>query len=331
MQTVAEFTPSGTHSSRDLPLREFGSGYYTFSFAAMGTGCQVDFSAGRRSLATEFCDEVIRWVTGFEQQFSRFIPGSLVSRINAAAGRDWVEADAEAESLFALCDWFHWATRGIFDPSMLPLIRLWDYHRPHPEPPSESAIRAARELVGWTRVQRRPGAIFLPSEAMSIDLGGIGKEYAVDRVVEMAVDRGLATVHVNFGHDLRVRGEPPQKGAWRIGLEDPNDPRRCWTGLAVQEGAVTTSGDYMRFFTAQGRHYGHILDPRSGCPVTNGCRAATVVAPTCTQAGILSTTAFILGPEEGLKLIASQPQAEGCLWREGTVHQTGGFDAYVVR
>ena len=110
---------------------------------------------------------------------------------------------------------------------------------------------------------------------------------------------------VDFGQDLRVHGLPPDKPAWHIGLDDPKQPGKCWASLAVKDKAVATSGDYLRHFTHGGRRYGHIIDPRSGYPVDNGCLAATVVASTCTIAGILSTTAFILGAEEGLRLIES--------------------------
>jgi thiamine biosynthesis lipoprotein len=147
----------------------------------------------------------------------------------------------------------------------------------------------------------------------------------------MALGRGIRNVVVNFGHDLRVHGEPPEGGPWRIGLEDPNDPGRCWGGVAVRDRAVTTSGDYLRHFTAGGVRYGHILDPRTGHPVNNGCRAVSVIAPTCTEAGILSTTAFILGAREGLEFLDGYYQAEGCIWHQDQRIETRRFDEYLIR
>ncbi len=127
---------------------------------------------------------------------------------------------------------------------------------------------------------------------------------------------------------MRVHGEPPERGAWHIGLEDPKQPGHCWTGVAVTNHAVATSGDYVRNFTLQGRRYGHIIDPRTGYPVDNGMLSVSVIAPNCTFAGIFSTAAFILGPKEGLELISLCPGTEGCVTTETTQQQTRGFHAY---
>jgi FAD:protein FMN transferase len=166
---------------------------------------------------------------------------------------------------------------------------------------------------------------------MGIDLGGIGKEYAVDRVFQMARARGLQDLLVDFGRDVRVGGQPPEGGPWRVGLENPLEPGRCWCGVGVTEAAVTTSGDYCRSFTtADGRVMGHILDPRTGYPVSNGCRSVSVIAQTCTQAGILSTSAFILGREAGLDLIEGHFGSAGCIWHEGRAYGSRRFHEYVL-
>lgn len=315
---------------RDMPLLEGPGGFYRLDFQAMGTVCKIDFALPSRARAEDFKIQVLEWLDGFENQFSRFRPGSLVSRINQAAGREWVEIDDEAASLFALCDWFHWVTRGIFDPTSLPLLQLWDYHAANPVIPSDDQIQQALDHIGWKKLQRDGTRVFLPEPGMGLDVGGIGKEYAVDRVIEIAAAHGIASCLVDFGHDLRVRGEPPEKGPWRIGLEDPRDPNRCWGGVTVRDRAVTSSGDYFRHFEIDGRRYGHILDPRTGRPVANGCRAVAVVAPTCTEAGILSTTAFILGPREGRDFLELQYQAAGCLWDETRCIQTRRFHEYLI-
>jgi FAD:protein FMN transferase len=326
MAVIAEIRAPG----QDIPLQEGPGGFYRLEFQAMGTVCKIDFGHPARARAGDFRTRVLAWLDGFEGKFSRFRPDSLVSQINRAAGREWVEIDEEAASLFALCDWFHWITRGIFDPTGLPLLQLWDYHVPRPALPSGEQIHQALALLGWKKFQRNGNRVFLPEPGMGLDLGGIGKEYAVDRVIELAAAQGIADCIVDFGHDLRVRGEPPEKGPWRIGLEDPADPARCWGGVAVRDRAVTSSGDYFRHFEIGGRRYGHILDPRTGQPVANGCRSATVVAPTCTEAGILSTTAFILGPRDGLEFLEHQYQAAGCLWDENRCLQTRRFHEYLI-
>jgi thiamine biosynthesis lipoprotein len=304
--------------------------FYKLSFQAMNTICRVHFRTSKPSLARDVQQEVLQWVAWFEARYSRFIPDSLIGLINSAAGKHWVDVDPETDALFNLCQEMIFFTRGVFDPTALPLIRLWNWKANPPVIPDTSAIQAAQELVGWRKVQRRPGAIFLPREGMSLDLGGIGKEYAVDRVLTLVMQRGIESVLVDFGADVRVHGEPPERGAWHIGLEDPKNPGHVWIGVAVTNHAVATSGDYLRHFLHQGRRYGHILDPRSGYPVNNGILSVSVIAPHCTVAGILSTSVFVLGSKEGMDLISLCPGAEGCITTETTRFQTKGFYAYAT-
>ncbi len=305
-------------------------GFDRLVFDAMGTHCQVLFRAPSVKARNEFRRAAQAWVEDFEAKYSRFRPASIISKINAMAGRGWVETDAELESILKLCDWFTWRTGGVFDASMLPIARLWSYHAENPVVPEQDEITRALALTGWGKVQRRAGGIFLPEAGMGLDLGGIGKEYAVDRVFEMSRQWVIEDICVDFGRDLRVRGAPPEGGEWRVGLEDPLDLQRCWGGVSVRDRAVATSGGYVRLFVAEGRTFTHILDPRTGWPVDNGCQSVTVIAPTCTEAGILSTTAFVLGREAGLPLIEQAPHTEGAMWSRGQLFQTRGLGRYVI-
>jgi thiamine biosynthesis lipoprotein len=305
-------------------------GFHKLTFQAMNTLCRVNFSTGNPGLARDFQEEVLQWVAWFEASYSRFIDDSLIGRINLAAGLHWVEVDPETDALFNLCQEMIFFTRGVFDPTSLPLIRLWNWKAKPPVVPDGEAIKRAQELVGWRKVQRRPGGIFLPQKGMCLDLGGIGKEYAVDRVLMLALQRGINDVLVDFGADVRVHGQPPEKGAWHIGLEDPKNPGHVWVGVAVTNHAVATSGDYLRHFVHEGRRYGHILDPRNGYPVNNGVLSVSIIAPHCTFAGILSTSVCVLGPKEGADLIALCPGVEGCINTESSRYQTKGFYAYTT-
>jgi len=313
------------------PPRSARSAYADIRFDAMSTPCHIAFRARSHSQAEQFECEARAWLVEFERQFSRFTSGSLVSRINQAAGTsDWIELDEEAQTLFRLCDWFTWKTGGVFDAASLPVVDLWDYRKPRAVPPTDSEAKQALSLCGWSKVERRPDAVRLPAKGMSIDFGGIGKEYAVDRVFEMARRRAIDDILVNFGNDLRVHGSPPEGGPWRVGLERPDDPGRCWGALAARDCAVTTAGDYLRHATVSGRRYGHILDPRSGRPVNNGVNAVSVVASTCTEAGVLATSVFILGGDEGLRFLDVLPEAEGCIVSDGQSRMTRRFHAYLI-
>ena len=301
------------------------------SFFAMGTSCEVQYAAPDNGRPVpDFETAAVRWVQQFEAKYSRFQPTSLVSRINAAAGVAWVEVDAEMEMLFSLCDSFHVMTHGILDPTALPLIKLWNWKAAQPVIPGADQIEAARRLTGWKKVQRAPGRVLLPEQGMALDFGGFGKEYAVDIVADIAVRHGITNVLVDFGHDLRALGAPPGRPAWHIGLEDPNRPGQTAGSMAISGKGVASSGDYVRSFTVDGRRYGHIIDPRTGWPVAHGCAQATVVADSCLQAGVLSTTAFVLGLEEGIRFIRAFPGAEGIVSDGVRRAQTTGFFHYEV-
>jgi thiamine biosynthesis lipoprotein len=306
-------------------------GLHRLTFPALGTTCEVQYVApGNGAPAVDFELAAVDWVLAFEAKYSRFRPASLLSRINAAAGRSWVEVDEETDELFGLCDSLYIMTEGVLDPTALPLISLWNWKVENPMLPGPADVAAARRLTGWRKVQRSPGRVFLPEAGMALDFGGFGKEYAVDIVAQMAAMYGITNVLVDFGHDLRAIGAPPGRPAWHIGLEDPHHPGHTAGSIAVNDKGVASSGDYVRCFRINGRRFGHIIDPRTGWPVANGCIQATVLARSCLQAGILSTTAFVLGQTQGLAFIREFPGAEGIIIGESGRAQTPGFFNYAV-
>lgn len=306
-------------------------GAQELTFHALGTRCRISFGAAHPAQARELTRLALVWIAKFEARYSRFLPDSLISRINAGAGGAPVAIDEATEQLFGLCDQIHFLTRGAFDPATLPLLQIWNWKAPQPTLPSDAAIQAALELSGWRKVERQPGQIGLPKAGMGLDLGGIGKEFAVDQVAELLAANGAHGILVDFGADVRVIGQPLDgRPGWHIGLDDPRQPGRCWCGLGLREGGVATSGDYVRRFEINGRRYGHILDLRTGRPVDNGARGVSVLAPNCTFAGMLSTAAFVLGPEEGLRLIESQYGAEGAILTDQGTYTSRRFYAHVV-
>lgn len=307
-----------------------GGGLRRHRWQALGTNCELQFACDDQRQAEAFQAAAVSWVAQFEAKYSRFRPDSVISQINAAAGRSWVRIDPETEQMLDICGSLYQMTQGILDATALPVMKLWNYRAENPRIPSDSEIVAARELVGWTKVQRRPGQVYLPREGMALDLGGWGKEYAVDAVAEVARAHRIASVLVDFGHDLRAIGTPPGKPGWHIGLEDPRKPGTYRGSIAVRERGIASSGDYLRSFILNGRRYGHIIDPRVGRPVSNGSLQVTVIAPSCLQAGVLSTSAFILGAAQGIALIQQTPGVEALILTETARHQTRSFFQYVV-
>jgi FAD:protein FMN transferase len=304
----------------------------TARWRALGTDCSLQYTCADDRTAEAFVRAVQTWVETFEARYSRFRLTSLVSQINAAAGGRWIDIDEEMERFLDLCGTLHNLSRGLLDVTALPLIRLWNYQSATPRVPAESEIAAARALTGWPRVERAPGRVRLPQAGMALDFGGWGKEYAVDMAASIARAHGLATAMIDFGHDLYALGSAPGKPAWHVGLEDPaQTDGTCWSSLAIKDRGVASSGDYRRGYIINGVRYGHIIDPRTGRPVAHGSRQVNIVAPTCLQAGVLATTAFILPPAEAVRFISESADSEGCILTPDAQHQTPGFHQYVVR
>lgn len=307
------------------------AGVRSLGFKALGTNCMIKFRIEDERRALGFAAAALDWIGKFEAKFSRFRPDSLVSRINAAAGKDWVETDVDMEEMLDIADGLFTRTNGILDPTMLPLLRVWDWKMVHERLPHKDDVKAALSLTGWHKVRRKPGAILLPQAGMGLDFGGFGKEFAVDSLVKIARLHGIKDALVDLGRDIFAIGGNGTHPFWHVGIEDGMRPGQCWGGLAVSEKAVSASGDYARFFTHDGKRYGHILDPRTGWPVHNGVRAVTVVADSCLEAGIYSTAVFVLGEREGLHLSSLARGVEVCIQTEQGIGGSRDFGRWLVK
>lgn len=318
--------PSKTHSAKPD-----ARGVRRVEFRALGTSCAIQFRHPDDKTALVFLADALGWLSRFEAKFSRFRADSVISTINAAAGREWVQVDAETSHLLDVAADLHRVTEGILDPTMLPLLQLWDWKTVHTQLPDQAAIQAALALVGFAKLERKPGQVFLPQPGMGLDFGGFGKEFAVDQLVAIARRHGIQDALIDLGRDLFGMGGNGLHPFWHVGLEDGRNPGSCWGGLAVTNYAVAASGDYARRFEHQGIRYGHILDPRTGWPVANGMRAVTVIAPTCLQAGIFSTALFVLGTKAGLRFAAAARNLDACLQSDSGIEATPNFIRHQVQ
>lgn len=271
-------------------------GIYGVAFRAMGSRCEVRIAAAdevsARRLATYAIDEVRR----IEHKYSRYLRDSVVSRINASAGRYEIECDKETAALLAYADTLFAASAGRFDITSGVLRKAWDFRSG--ALPQQQALQDLLPLVGWQQVERDKATVFLPRAGMELDFGGFGKEYAADRAAETLAERGVEHAYVNLGGDMRFLGSRPDGRPWDIGIQDPRDMAATVASIPVSRGALATSGDYERFIEVGGRRYCHVLDPRSGMPVSHW-RSVSVVAPLAITAGSCTTIAMLL-EEDGI-------------------------------
>jgi FAD:protein FMN transferase len=298
---------------------------YTARFTLMGGEAEIKFVDHRgREVATALLREAVAEARRIETKFSRYRPTSVVSEINDAAGGPPVAVDDETESLVRAALDLAILTEGHFDPTVGILRRVWDFRSA--TVPSEASVRALLPRVDASAVVLRCGTVRLAHEDMEIDLGGVGKEYAADRVAELLRTRGVESALVNLLGDVRTVGRRGDRRPWVIGVQDPRDRSRFrFTLRAKADCGIATSGDYERGFEADGIRYHHLLDATTGYPA-RGMASATVVAPTAFEAGRLATAAFLLGPERGLRLLESSASVEGALITEaGDLLGTSGL------
>ena len=169
-----------------LTQETLSQGLFRQSFKAMGTPCEISYRCESAKEASEFREQSFAWIRKFEKRYSRYLPDSLISQINRAAGTGQsIEIEEEDERLFKLCDTLHFFTRGLFDPTTLPLAQLWNFKAEKPRIPEDVEIKMALTKIDWKKVVRENRRVSLPEPGMGLDFGGFGKEYAVDRVVEM--------------------------------------------------------------------------------------------------------------------------------------------------
>ena len=314
-----------THSTAEMSIEPDERNVRTIEFRALGSSCKIQFIKSDEKTALKFLAEALSWLETFEKKYSRFIPESEVSKINTAAGIEWVKVDHHMEHILDLIDNLHGMTEGILDPTMLPLMKVWDWKTVHTRLPDSKAIDTALMLTGWGKVQRKPGAIFLPEKGMGIDFGGFGKEFAVDHVTRIAYQNGISDALIDLGQDLFAIGGNGVHPFWHVGIQDGRHKDKYLGGLAVSGYAVSSSGDYERGFEHDGVRYGHILDPRTGWPVSNGMFSVTALGPSCLQAGVLSTAVFVLGRKDGPAFASRGKDVEVCIQDDRGTEKTKGF------
>ncbi len=265
---------------------------YRHSFRAMASDHELLLFAADEASAHRAVGAAIADVARIEARFSRYRDDSVATTINRAAGGRPVAIDAETAALLRYADECHRLSGGLFDITSGVLRRVWDFRRTPPQVPDAATRAAVIALIGWGDVEWSEHAIRLPRAGMEIDFGGIGKEYAADRVATILAGHGIAHALVNLGGDVRALGPRPDGTPWRVGIRHPRRDGTAIASVDLASGALATSGDYERFFELDGRRYCHILNPRTGMPSAYW-QSVSVVAPLAVAAGSCATIAML--------------------------------------
>jgi thiamine biosynthesis lipoprotein len=247
---------------------------------------------------------------------SVFLPDSEISRVNASAGLGPAVVSEETFGILKMAHSISQLSGGAFDITIGPLVRLWSVTSQHPQVPPPEAIAESLQLVGYRhlKLEKERLTCFLPKKAQALDLGGIAKGYAADRAAAIYRECGVGSSLIDIGGNVNLIGGKPGGGLWVVGVQDPCGKRGDIIGtLRLTDTSVVTSGGYERGFSADGVWHHHIIDPRSGYPSQSDIASITVMATRSIVADALSTAAFVLGTERGVRLLEEFGQVEAIL------------------
>ena len=267
-----------------------------------------DRSVGDRAMRAGFAE-----IKRLEQVLSTWRPDSELSRVNTEAGRRPVEVSQETVELVIRSLDMANLTRGGFNIALGPAVDAWSVtERQHI--PDDRELQQLKPFVDWTRIQvnQVTQSIFLPREGMRIDIGGIGKGYAADRAVEEMKRAGAMGGVVALSGDIKTFGVLPEQNGFPVGIRHPRKEGELIAVIELKDEAVSTAGDYERFFEREGVRYHHILAPQTLQPA-RACQSVTIIAKEGVVADGLDTGVFVLGPVEGMALVESLPDVEAII------------------
>ena len=290
--------------SKALPLQ-----IHRLPFKAMGSACEVVLASHTQNEAESMAKLAIDEVLRIERKYSRYTTDSVIAKINQQAGRGALQCDDETWALFQFATQLFDKSDGLFDITSGVLRQAWDFK--NPEVPSSQKLEALLPLVGWEKVVLQDQSIALPLAGMEVDLGGFGKEYAADRAAQVLKEKGVTHGYVNLAGDMRFLGPKPSGEPWMIGIQDPRVRDQVVATLPITMGGLATSGDYERYFELNGQRYCHVLNPKTGMPVSYW-RSVSVTSPATVVSGCTTTMAML-------------KEADGLAFLQAT-----GFDFFAI-
>lgn len=282
---------------------------HPFSFAAMGTQCEILLYADTEDSARSIAETAAAEVGRLERKYSRYRDDGMVAAINAAAARGGtIEVDDETAELLHHAFASTRDSGGLFDITTGLLRTVWDFSSN--TLPRNDAILRLLPFIGMDKISWNPPVLEFALAGMEIDLGGIVKEYAADQAADFCALLGAVNGIVDLGGDVRVIGPHPDGSPWMIGIRHPRQDGALIATVPVYCGGLASSGDYERFFDLDGQRYCHLLNPVTGWPVS-GLMSVSVGADTCLGAGQASSIAMLKGREGPAWL---EQRKLDCIW-----------------
>ncbi len=304
---------------------------YQKSKALLDTFVTITVVADTEEIADRAIEAAFTRLERFGALINFFSPDSELAAINMNAGVTATRVSPETFDLIEKALFIAEKSGGAFDPTIGPVMRLWDFHEK--TMPRDAEIRKNLPLVNYrnVRTDRKETTVFLTRKGMLLDLGGIAKGYAADLAVETLKNRGIRSGIAAVAGDVRTFGQRADGKPWRIGIRNPrqrSEKDEIAATLPLSDKAISSAGDYERFFIKDGKRYHHIMNPATGYP-SEGTRSVSVVTGLGVIADGLDNAVFVLGPEKGVQLLQQLgrdfPVDAFILYDNGTEYTTAGL------
>lgn len=290
----------------------------------MGTDVTITVVAKNEAEGAVAIDAAMAEVRRFDGMMSLYKDDSEITRVNLAAGKHPVKVSPEMIDVVEAADRVSGLTNGAFDVTIGPLVVLWQMRLKEGKTPTDKEIARIKRLVNYKNIiiDKRKSTLFLKNQNMIMDLGGM-KGYIADRVKDLIKKHGTDNAIIALAGDIWVLGRREDGKPWRIGVQHPREPEKTLTVLDLSDKYISTSGDYERYKIVERKRYHHIIDPRTGNPST-GVISSTLIGEQGALIDPLSKAPFILGPEEGLRIVKKTGAEAIIVDEQGKVYMTDG-------
>jgi thiamine biosynthesis lipoprotein len=310
---LVAFTLSGTGSalSQQEPLVLFHDVH-----RSMGSEFSIDLYAPNQETADRWMQLSFEEVDRIEELLSNYRPSSELSRLSHEAGTHPVTTDPETFDFLKTALSWNSRSDGAFDITVGPLMRAWGFFFNHGRIPTEEELLALKKQTGWSNIHLDASTrtvSFINHSSMELDPGGIGKGYAVDRIVALLRQQHVSAALISAGSStIYAISAPPGSRGWPINIADPAHAGSTLSTVFLADTSLSTSACTEKYFIKDGHRYCHILDPHTMHPIENMLQT-TVIAPSATDSDALSTATFVMGPDASARLLQSCPQTEAVI------------------
>ncbi|MDR3597203.1 FAD:protein FMN transferase [Clostridium sp.] len=258
------------------------------------------------SKAEKAIDEALERLNNIDDKMSAFKESSEISKINYMAGTSETSVGRDTYLVVKKAIEYSKVLEGTFDPTIRPLVKLWNIGTKEEKIPEEAEIRAAKKLVNCSDVilDESNTSIMLKHKNQALDVGGIAKGFAADEVRDIFLKHNIKSALIDLGGNIFALGAKQDNTPWRVGIQNPFKPRGEFIGiLSVKNKSIVTSGNYERYFMKDGKRFHHIIDPKTGYPSESKIISATIISDNSIDGDGLSTGVYILGVDKALKII----------------------------